>query len=136
MFLISGILRIKQLIGVDFNKKSLRNLGIELRQPLIISPKVKLLDLLREFRKGRSHIALLTEQVSDLQNKLGLNRANSIDKNKDIREMLSNKNITILGIITLEDVIEKMINLDILDEDDYETNRKQFLNHACCYSKI
>ena len=123
MFLISGILRIKQLIGVDFNKKSLRNLGIELRQPLIISPKVKLLDLLREFRKGRSHIALLTEQVSDLQNKLGLNRANSIDKNKDIREMLSNKNITILGIITLEDVIEKMINLDILDEDDYERTK-------------
>ena len=114
------------MIGVEFKRnKSLRNLGIELRQPLVISPRVKLLDLLREFRKGKSHMAILTEQVSDLQEKLGLNDANSIDKSKDMREKLAIKKVTILGIITLEDVIEKMINLDILDEDDYERTKNE-----------
>lgn len=116
-------MRIKQLIGVEFKNKSLRNLGIELRKPLIISPRVGLLDLLREFRKGKSHISIVTEKVKELQEKLGLNRSNSIEKNKEMREKPSKKNVTVLGIITLEDVIEKMINLDILDEDDYERTK-------------
>lgn len=132
---IVGLLRIKQLIGVDFNQnKSLRQLGIELRKPIVISPKYSIIDLLREFRIGKSHMAFITEQVEDLQNKLGLNRSNSIkidfcDDMGNWRNTKS-KNIKILGIITLEDVIEKMINLEILDEDDYEKllRRKKVLN--------
>lgn len=122
---IVGLLRIKQLIGVDFNQnKSLRQLGIELRKPIVVSPSVSIIDLLREFRKGKSHMAFITEQVEDLQNKFGLNRSNSIKKDFT-KELLYGKelemhNIFVLGIITLEDIIEKMINLDILDEDDYE----------------
>jgi metal transporter CNNM len=113
------------LIGVEFKNRSLRNLGIELRKPLVISPRVGLLDLLREFRKGKSHIAILTEKVKELQEKLGLNRSNSIEKIKEMREKQPKKNVTVLGIITLEDVIEKMINLDILDEDDYERTKSE-----------
>ncbi len=89
----------------------------------MISPRVGLLDLLREFRKGKSHIAILTEKVKELQEKLGLNRSNSIEKIKELREKQPKKNVTVIGIITLEDVIEKMINLDILDEDDYERTK-------------
>jgi len=123
---IVGLLRIKQLIGVDFNQnKSLRHLGIELRKPIVVSPSVSIIDLLREFRKGKSHMAFITEQVEDLQNKFGLNRSNSIRKDfpKELfygQEDMEMSNIFVLGIITLEDIIEKMINLDILDEDDYE----------------
>ena len=122
---IVGLLRIKQLIGVDFNQgKSLRQLGIELRKPIVVSPSVTIIDVLREFRKGKSHMAFITEQVEDLQNKFGLNQSNSL-RNDVINEFLyetdfENCNIIVLGIITLEDIIEKMINLDILDEDDYE----------------
>lgn len=108
---------------MEFKGRSLRSLGIDLRKPLVISPRVGLLDLLREFRKGKSHMALLTEQVKELQEKLGLNRTNSIDQNQEFREKLLKRNVTILGIVTLEDVIEKMINLDILDEDDYERSK-------------
>jgi len=130
-----GLLRIKQLIGVDFDQnKSLRQLGIELRKPIVISPRCSIIDLLREFRKGKSHMAFITEHVEDLQYKFGLNRSNSIQKDfsflgnikKNDNEMIllnkrnSNLKIKVLGIITLEDVIEKMINLEILDEDDYE----------------
>lgn len=127
---IVGLLRIKQLIGVDFNQnKSLRQLGIELRKPIVVSPSVSIIDLLREFRKGKSHMAFITDQVEDLQNKFGLNRSNSI-KRDITKELLYGKdiemsNIIVHGIITLEDIIEKMINLDILDEDDYEKVTKK-----------
>jgi metal transporter CNNM len=129
---IQGLLRIKQLIGIDIDRnKSLRQYGIELRKPIVISPTLSVFDLLKEFRKGKSHMAFITEQVEDLQNKFGLNAANSLAdlsvmKNSLMgnelqkRNSYNGKNIKILGIITLEDVIEKMTNLDILDEDDYE----------------
>jgi metal transporter CNNM len=129
---IQGLLRIKQLIGIDIDRnKSLRQFGIELRKPIVISPTLSVFDLLKEFRKGKSHMAFITEQVEDLQNKFGLNAANSLADLSVMKNSLmgnelqktksySGKNIKILGIITLEDVIEKMTNLDILDEDDYE----------------
>lgn len=122
---VVGLLRIKQLTGIDFNQsKSLRQLGIELKKPIVISPSISLLDLLREFKKGKSHMAFITEQVEELQQKLGLNNRNSIDQNK-ISEY-SKVKVTILGIITLEDVIEKMMNTEILDEDDYERIKRKF----------
>jgi metal transporter CNNM len=123
---MEGLLRIKSLIGVDFNQnKTLKQLGLVLKKPLVISPRLSMIDLLREFRKGKSHMAIITEQVEDLQSKLGLNRSNSLkrDNTGSIKPVNYDK-IKILGIITLEDVIEKMINLDILDEDDYEKMSK------------
>ncbi len=125
---ILGLVRIKQLIGVDFNQsKSLRQLGIEVRKPIVISPKMTVIELLREFRKGKSHMAFVTENVEELQNKFGLNRSNSImvDNLTFKLKKMNSSQITILGIVTLEDVIEKMINLDILDEDDLEKMAKQ-----------
>jgi metal transporter CNNM len=127
---IDGLLRIKNLIGIDFNQnKTLRELGIDLKKPLVISPRSSLIDVLREFRKGKSHMAFITEQVEELQKKYGLNRSNSKillrqDNNMTFNKK-SNSRIVILGIVTLEDIIEKMINLDILDEDDYEKIIKQ-----------
>jgi metal transporter CNNM len=127
---IVGLLRIKQLIGVDCGQnKSLRQLGIELRKPLVISPRLTLIDLLREFRKGKSHMAFITEQVEELQHKYGLNESNSVSKDSFFKygksSSVSEKDIKILGIITLEDVIEHMINLEIFDEDDYEKMTKE-----------
>ena len=142
---IQGLLRIKQLIGIDFDRnKSLRQFGIELRKPIVISPRLSVFDLLKEFRKGKSHMAFITEQVEDLQTKFGLNAANSITNDfslltnslmgneRGTQKKTSGKNIKILGIITLEDVIEKMTNLDILDEDDYENNMR---NNDQMYSR-
>lgn len=105
-----GLVRIKQLVGIDFNKKkSMRELGIKLKTPLVISPNMNLLDLMRYFKKGKSHMAFITEQVDELI--LNLNNKN---RKKDVK---------ILGIVTLEDVLEKMINTEIYDEDDYEMDK-------------
>lgn len=120
-----GILRIKQLVGVDFGEpKSLKDLDLKLKKPLVILPTLKIIDLLREFLKGKSHIAVVTQDTEALQTKLGLNRKNSVIENKSAdyqsQQSWETEAIVIDGIITLEDVIENMINLQILDEDDYD----------------
>lgn len=121
-----GLLRIKQLINIDFSQnRSLKDLGIRLKLPLVISPKMTLIELLREFRKGKSHMAFITEQVELLQAKLGLNRNNSVQFNLRYNETFAeSKKIKILGIITLEDVIEQIFNLEIMDEEDYEKSKR------------
>ena len=121
-----GLLRIKQLINIDFNQnKSLKDLGIRLKLPLVISPNMTLIELLREFRKGKSHMAFITEQVELLQAKLGLNRNNSVQFNLRYNETFAeSKKIKILGIVTLEDVIEQIFNLEIMDEEDYEKSKR------------
>lgn len=119
-----GILRIKQLVGVDFVvPSSIKDLNLGLKKPLIIYPETKLFDLLKEFRQGKSHMAVITPNVEVMQNKLGLTRNNSIKPDFSLefeKHFTSEESLEIEGIITLEDIIENMINLEILDEDDYE----------------
>lgn len=138
-----GVLRIKQLIGINFNlPKSLRELNIKLKMPLIIDPTMKIYDILGEFRKGKSHMAILTEgneNVSKVQNIIGNNWRTSMSGLTSIRpsnqhsENTSTDNenpnpiaetLDIEGILTLEDVIENIIKVKILDEDDYERVKK------------
>jgi Mg2+/Co2+ transporter CorB len=121
---IIGILRMKKLIGVNlFENKSLNELKINLSPPLIIDKNFGVLNLLTEFTKGRSHMAFIAEKedVENLQKKFGLDRNNSLKDNSYFNIINSNINVNtkILGIVTLEDVIEKMFNVNILDEDDY-----------------
>jgi CBS domain containing-hemolysin-like protein len=84
---------------------------------------MNLLDLLTEFRKGKSHMAFITEEVKIVQSKLGLNMNNSILPEHLVNGETTEKYI-ILGIITLEDVLEEMINFEIKDEDDYDEDSK------------
>lgn len=126
---LMGIVRIKQLLGLNFEKnKSLSDLNIKIRKPIVVHPNIPIIDLLKIFLNGRSHMAFITDNVEKMESNFGFDRNNSIMDLNDIKNFRNrniNSNISILGIVTLEDVIEHIYNIKINDEDDYDNEKKQ-----------
>jgi metal transporter CNNM len=137
---VVGILRIKQLIGIDIESntgKTLKQFGLKLSVPLIVSPRTLAIDLLREFKKGKSHMALVAENLNHypVKGQFGVSNVGSyivkpssmmLNEEDELSQLTSEPETSksasgndLLGIITLEDVLEKMINIEILDEDDF-----------------
>eukprot|EP00392_Amoebophrya_sp_AT5.2_P000767 g768.t1 len=99
---IRGFLLVKNMIVVNpGDKRKLEGLG--LRKPLVVTLDDPLLDLLTEFQKGKSHMAIVTNRP-DL-----VKRAWATDRQIPV-------NVHMAGIVTLEDVIENLIGDDIRDE--------------------
>ena len=121
---VVGILRMKQLLGVHPSENlRLEDLHLELTNPFIVSEEMKAIDLLNEFRKGMSHMAFISNKLSKSKiefHSIGKNSNNSRNEN-------SNNEESIIGIVTLEDIIEKMFNVDILDEEDYKKKKEKML---------
>jgi len=86
---VVGLLLVKHLLGVSTDKKTpIKQIGLR-PLPGVLSDK-PLYDILNEFQTGRSHMAIVTDaDTGDL-----------------------------VGIITLEDVIEELIQEEIQDETD------------------
>jgi len=150
-----GIFKINSLIRVNpDSKKSIRELGIDIYQPIILTPETSVYDCLQALRKGRSQMAFITHNIEELKKKLvtTLSRRQSLFQQKapvtvenenkdtsnannfDVKEALlkeqsndniytENRPVDVIGIITLEDVIERMIKIDIYDEEDYITKK-------------
>lgn len=91
---------------------------LKLREPLFIKPSVGLMDLLSLFQEGQSHIAFVTS------NPLGSLEA----MRNGIRPPTEKEGI--LGIVTMEDVLEKIIQRDIVDETDAYRPVRQSLTSA------
>lgn len=70
-------------------------------------------------------MAFVTKDVEKMQKKFGLNKQNSFSESLLLSALKTETKtkLNLLGIITLEDVIEKMIKIDILDEDDYRKKK-------------
>eukprot|EP00743_Colponemidia_sp_Colp-15_P011070 GILK01012298.1.p1 GENE.GILK01012298.1~~GILK01012298.1.p1 ORF type:complete len:573 (-),score=81.24 GILK01012298.1:151-1869(-) len=116
---LRGIILVKRLIVVDpDDKRPLHSLP--LRKPIVVSELTRLPDLLNQFQNGSSHMAVVTrsEDVESYQ------RALQNDMDVDPR-------IEPLGIITIEDVIEQLIQEEIRDEGD---RSELCLNH--CSSRV
>ena len=94
---ILGILHIKKLVGIKEGTQ-LSNPKIKLRKPVYIHSNISILDLLGIFQEGKGHMALISETP----------------------EVVNNEKQNILGMITLEDVMELLLKTDIMDEDDYD----------------
>jgi CBS domain containing-hemolysin-like protein len=87
---VEGILHIKDLLRMmQANEKV--NISTLLRQPIFISPTMRLLDLLQEMRLRRLHLALVVDEYGGTD-----------------------------GLITIEDLVEEIIG-EINDEHDEDT---------------
>ncbi|RHY75699.1 hypothetical protein DYB34_010636 [Aphanomyces astaci] len=102
---VVGLLLVKRLIVLNpAEEKPLKDLI--LRRPIVISPEHSCYSILNLFQEGRSHLALVTSQKDVVT---GCWKANvDIDPSK----------VEILGVVTIEDVLEEIIMEEILDESD------------------
>lgn len=98
---LSGNLTIKDKI-VDYHK------------PIVTDPTTSVYDLFSLFKNG-NHLAFITEQKDLLQRKVG--NPDILTSRISIHKIL-NQEIKIIGIVTLEDVLEAIIGEDIKDESE------------------
>ena len=111
---LCGILLTKKLIGnthliCSQKAKNFKDYNLKLSKPIIVSPELSLINLLREFRSGRSHMAFVTKEVNTYQKILGLDEENSelsfISKQTVDFNLESDQNLEVLG------KLNKIINL-------------------------
>ncbi|KAF7457823.1 CBS/Cyclin M2-like membrane-associated protein [Cryptosporidium felis] len=109
---IKGLLLVKSLITIDpdesitikslFNSKACSKYIVE---PIFTSPETNPYDALNMFKQGHCHVAILTNFVEEYNY--------SSRTNTPLPE-----NCEIIGIATLEDIIEEIIQEEIIDEFD------------------
>ena len=106
---ITGVLKTKQLIVVDPNDQRSVS-SMPLQEPWCVSPEMNMIDLLNIFQHGRrgkrgGHLAIVCRDPKLARSALG--QGQPIPNDADV-----------LGIITLEDVIEVLLQEPIFDESD------------------
>jgi CBS domain containing-hemolysin-like protein len=93
---------------------------INIHIPFIVEPNCNVYELFTNFKNG-NHMALITEDKNILERSVKIYNENLnylLDKNK--------RNETkIIGIVTLEDVLENLIETDIKDESEKEKDIDQ-----------
>jgi metal transporter CNNM len=111
---VIGLLLVKRLIPV--NPADKRRVGeFVFRAPIVIAPETSLLDCLNMFQKRRTHMALVSSQVDALSAILASQSSMTLHSE---RPDLMPPDIAIEGLLTVEDVMEKLIQEDIEDETD------------------
>jgi hypothetical protein len=101
---IRGVLLVKRLIVLNpEDRRPLRTIAT--RWPLICSPEMPLLDILNLFQTGRSHMAIVCDDPTTMMDALRAERPVPPE-------------CTVLGIITIEDILELIIKEEISDETD------------------
>jgi len=108
---ILGFFLVKRLISIN-PEKAIPLASMELKPPLVVGAGQSLLDVLNVFQTGHSHMALVSEQPEELRAAITLHQPPSPDASP-------------IGILTIEDIFEAMIQSQILDEDDMDKGHIQ-----------
>lgn len=103
---IIGYLIVKRLINVNPEKATPLS-TIALNEPVVVGANQSLLDILKIFQAGARHMALVSEKPKELLHSIKARASPS-------------KGAAPIGIITVEDVFERMIQQQIYDEEDNE----------------
>jgi len=113
-----GVLLIKQLIGVDTNAGMPVD-QLQIMPMLLVDTSMPLFALLRRFVAGTSHIAAVHQAFRD-ENMSPDWRGRSNSDLADSLEMTSSSQnpVQVIGILTLEDVLEQLLMRSIEDETD------------------
>lgn len=109
---ICGIILTKNLIPKMLEDEKITMSSIQ-KSPLCVDSNMNLIDLLNLFQTGRSkdiaHMAIVCKNVNKA--KYAISSGSPIPKSGSV-----------IGVITLEDVIERLIKKEILDETDAENS--------------
>ena len=117
---VCGLLLVKRLIIL--NPEDGRSVsGVCTRKPAVVGLKTSLLEALNEFQHGRSHLAIVCNQPETVRK--------CLKSNQDIPV-----NVHMAGIITIEDVIERIIK-DEIDDETESTRLKSLSNPFTAYTK-
>jgi CBS domain containing-hemolysin-like protein len=88
-------------------------------RPLVLHPRTSLLEALRRFQTtGRSHLALVTPAVAEVEDALGAGGARGAARPAGAGPPPSPRRRRVLGVITLEDCLEALLRVPIEDEMD------------------
>eukprot|EP01083_Nonionella_stella_P274145 930504_1 len=119
---IIGVVIVKRLIILDPDDgREVRDFAT--RKPIAVLPSTPLDHLLNEFQHGRSHMALVARDTEAVRR-----WGTSHDSGKKLP--------TILGVVTLEDVIEELIQEEIVDETDIEELRNSLSQRKMRQQKL
>ena len=103
---VLGYLLVKKLIIVNPSEKRTVS-SLELFEPIVVHPDEDLLEMLNIFQEGRSHLALVSH---DPETTLRCIQKKIVPVSEQSK---------VIGIITLENIIEKIIQEEIFDESDH-----------------
>ena len=116
-----GILRMKELVGKDLSKpKTIEQLGIHLTNPIRVYDDTLFLDLFEKFKQGKSHMAFILKKEKMPDYFKSENYQYDYTKSFEKGE----QGDKIIGIITLEDLIEFWLKIPIMDEEDYMQSKE------------
>ena len=107
---IKAVLLTRNLIVVDWDlKRSVKSLP--LLRPHCVPPNMSLVDLINDFQKFGTHFGMAGHLAIVCEN---AELANDCLKRKEAIPIEAN----VLGIVTLEDVIEELLQKNVVDESD------------------
>ena len=123
---IVGLLLIKNLIKLDpGNPTPIADL--QLRELPAVSNDTQLWDLLNMFQIGKSHMALVKRKLSrEEQDQNNISSPSQQISNDDL----------VLGVVTLEDIFEELIQEEIVDETDVFVDMQQQIRVADMFRRV
>jgi len=107
---VRGMLLVKEHLKLDPDEAT--PVGrLRLRRPCVMTPSTSILEALNMFQEGRSHLALISDHGA------------TIEECWATGEPMP-PHVTILGVCTIEDVVEEMIGEEVMDETDLDSTQQ------------